>query len=104
MIYIKTHESENGSVVAMCDDTLIDKILEEGDVYLDIKSYSSFYKGELVDAKRAKDIIEERDVVYSANLVGKESIKVGLDTGIIEKDNVLKVKKVPYAQAYKVNL
>ena len=103
MIYIKTHEAENGSLIAMCDESLIDKTLSEGDIFIDIKAYNSFYKGELVSEERAKKIIEERDVVYSANIIGKEAVGIALKTGIIEKENVLTVKKVPYAHAYKVD-
>lgn len=103
MIYIKTHEAENGSVIAMCDEPLIDKVLEEGDIVIDIKSYNSFYKGELVKSERAKQIIEQKGSVYSANIVGKEAVDVGLDTGIIQKENVMLVKRVPYAHAYRVD-
>ena len=103
MIYIKTHEAENGSVVAMCDESLIERVLSEGEILLDIKIYSSFYKGELVNRQRAIEIISQRNDVYSANIVGKESIEIALETGIIEKDNVKKVSKVPYAHAYKVD-
>ncbi len=101
-MYIKTHEAEKGTVIAMCDESLIDKVLSEGDVFIDIKTYKDFYTGELVDAQRAKNIIKEK-TVYSANLVGKESVAIGLETGIVNKENVLKVEKVPYAHAYKVD-
>ncbi len=102
-VYIKTHEAENGTVVAMCDESLIDKVLEEGDVYIDIKSYKDFYNGELANQIRAKKIIKDKPSIYSANLVGKEAIKIGLDTGIIQSENVKQVSKVPYAQAYRVD-
>jgi hypothetical protein len=102
-VYIKTHEAEEGTVVAMCDESLIDKVLSEGDIYIDIKSYKDFYSGELVDHARAKKIIGDKPGVYSANLVGEESIKIGLDLGIIQSENVRTVSKVPYAHAYKVD-
>jgi hypothetical protein len=104
MIYIKTHISENGSVIAMCDSTLITETLEEGDILIDIKTYSSFYNGELVNKDRALKIIANADRIYSANLVGKESVEIGLEAQIIEQSNVLMVKKVPYAQAYRVDI
>jgi hypothetical protein len=103
LIYIKTHEAENGSVVAMCDESLIERVLEEGDVFMDIKTYNSFYKGELVNKERACEIIKQKDKVHSANIVGKEAIDIGLETGIIKKGNVMRVSKVPYAQAFRVD-
>lgn len=104
MIYIKTHISENGSVIAMCDEKLITEILEDGDIFLDIKSYSGFYDGELASKERALEIIANADRIFSANLVGEESIEVGLEAKIIDPSNVLKVKTVPYAQAYRVDV
>lgn len=104
MIYIKTHVSENGSVIAMCDKKLITETLEEGDILIDIKTYSAFYNGELADKKRALEIISNADRIYSANLVGEEAIEVGLEAKIIDPSNVLRVKKVPYAQAYRVDV
>ena len=50
MIYIKIHETEHGAkILAMCDKSLIGKVLEEGNVYIDLKLYSDFYTGELID-------------------------------------------------------
>jgi hypothetical protein len=102
-VYIKTHEADKGTVIAMCDESLIDRVLSEGDIYIDIKSYKEFYNGELADQARAKKIITGKASIYSANLVGKEAIKIGLDTGIIQSENVMKVSKVPYAHAYRVD-
>ena len=102
-MYIKTHEAEKGTVVAMCDESLIDKVLSDGDIHIDIKSYKDFYKGELVDGARAKKIIKGKNSIYSANLIGKESVGIGLETSIIQKENVMEVMKVPYAHAYRVD-
>ena len=104
-MYIKTHEADKGTVIAMCDESLIDKVLSEGEVVIDIKSYQGFYKGELVDSARAKSIIggKGKSSIYSANLIGEESVRVGLDTGIIKRENVMNVMKVPYAHAYRVD-
>ncbi|MGC8495998.1 MAG: DUF424 domain-containing protein [Candidatus Micrarchaeia archaeon] len=102
MIYIKIHDTENGSMVAMCDDDLIEKVLEEGDIVIDIKSYSGFYRGSVVDAKKAQDMINELDKVASANVIGKESVEAALGCGIISKKGIMKVAKVPYAHSYSV--
>lgn len=107
MIYIKIHDAEKGSVVsgsviAMCDSPLVDKVLEEGSVYMDLKTYSTFYKGELVTKENAKTRIGHVENVYSANVVGAESVEVALEMHLIEKGNVKTVQKVPYAQAYNV--
>ena len=101
MIYLKKHRTENGFIIAMCDSELIDKVLNEGVVEINIKDYSSFYKGDLVSGSKAKEQLDPREV-YSANVIGDESVDVAIASSIIEKSNVKTVKKVPYAQAFKV--
>jgi hypothetical protein len=102
MIYIKIHGTENGSIVAMCDYDLIEKVLEEGNIVIDINSYKDFYKGAMVDSKKAQDMIMELDNVASANVIGKESVEAALSCGIISKNGIMKVAKVPYAHSYSV--
>jgi hypothetical protein len=101
MIYLKRYSSENGEIIAMCDSELIDKVLQDGIVELNLKDYSSFYKGELMSAAEAKKTINPKSV-YSANIVGEESIRLAIGSSIIEKGHVKTVKNVPYAQAFKV--
>ena len=104
MIYIKMHLSENGTLIAMCDESLLGKVLAGGDIEMDLKTYSEFYKGDLVGKEDAKKEIERVDDIYSVNVVGKESIEVAIEEKLIQKNNVKKVQKVPYAHAYNVNI
>lgn len=101
MIYIKLHKTDNGDMIAMCDSSLIDKILTEGDVEINIKDYSDFYKGELVEPQKAKSMLNPK-TLYSANIIGKESVEIAIDAKIILKESVKKVNKVPYANAFKL--
>lgn len=98
------HETENGSMIAMCDENLIDRILEQGDIYINIKDYKSYYMGERIGKENAIRRIKLVEKVHSANIVGKESVEVGLDTKIIGKGDVLNVDGVPYVQSYNVNI
>jgi hypothetical protein len=105
MIYLNVHRIDEGVIIAMCDEGLVGQVLEEGNVFIDLKLYSGFYKGELVQKDRAKKVVAELKAdMNSANIVGKEAISVGLETGIIEDGNVGSVSKVPYAHAYKVRI
>ena len=101
MIYVKLHSTENGNMLAMCDSALIDKVLSEGDIEINLRDYSDFYKGQLTSSKEALTMVKREDI-HSANIVGKEAIKVALDRKIIEKANVKTVNKVPYANAFRV--
>ena len=104
MIYIRIHDSDNGSVIAMCDKSLIDKVLEQGEMVMDIRSYASFYNEKLVGKEEAKRMISDADGLYSANIVGKEAVEVALEMKMIEEGNILEIQKVPYAHAYRVDV
>ncbi len=99
MIYLKKYTTDNGVMLAMCDVDLIDKVLTEGDLEINIKDYSAFYKGDIIDPKRAKVIINAEEI-HSANVIGKEAVAVAIESAIIEKGHVKKIKDVPYAQAF----
>lgn len=101
MIYIKIHSTDNGNMIGMCDSSLIDKVLTEGDVEINIKDYADFYKGELVDSKKAVSMLDPKRV-YTANIIGKESVEAAIKAEIILKESVRKVKKTPYANAFKI--
>ena len=98
MIYIKKYNTDNGTILAMCDADLIDKVLKEGDVEINVKDYSSFYKGDLVNPKDVKRAIDA--TIHSVNVIGKEAVGAAIENLIIEKANVKTVNNIPYAQAY----
>lgn len=101
MIYIKVHDTDNGQMVAMCDSSLIDKVLVEGNVEINIKDYSDFYKGQLVSEEKAIGMLKPHSL-YSANIIGKESVDAAIKGKIILLESVKKVKGVPYANAFKI--
>mgnify|MGYP001602783022 FL=1 len=49
-----------------------------------------------MDEKQVVGIIKDAGNV---NLMGKKSIELGLKAGIIEKENIIKIKGVPHAQS-----
>ena len=101
MIYIKIHHTDNGEMVGMCDSSLIDKILIEGEVEINIKDYSDFYKGELVDMEKACGMLKP-ERIYSANIIGTESVEAAIKSKVILKESIKKINKVPYANAFKI--
>lgn len=91
---VKIHKREGKTIVAVCDDNLSGKRIEEGDLQLDLTS--DFYSGEERSGVEAGDIMRNADVV---NLVGEEAVKIGIEEGIIEKSNIIYVAGIPHAQA-----
>lgn len=101
MIYIKLHDSENGILLAMCDEKLIDSIIEEGNVYINIRDYSDFYRGKLVRPEAADSMIPKQKI-YAANLIGTESVRLAMQKKIIKRENVRKADGIEYANAYRM--
>ncbi len=91
---VKVHKRNERTIVAVCDDDLLDKKFEEGELQLDLTS--DFYKGDKMDEKKACDLIRNADIV---NLVGEKAVKLGIKEGIIEEDHTLKIDNIPHAQA-----
>ena len=96
---IKKHVSpENKLVLAVCDSNLLGKRFEQGQLQLDLTS--SFYQGEEADENKVKGLMKEAFII---NLVGKESITLAEEQGLVEKGNVLEVDSVPHAQVVLVS-
>ncbi len=91
---VKIHKKEHRTIIAVCDKELIGQLLEENGKQLDLRS--DFYKGDEKSVQEIGDLMRNADGV---NLVGKESIALGLQEGVIEKEHVLTIKGVPHAQA-----
>jgi hypothetical protein len=92
MIYVKVHKVGKSEVIAVCDEDLIGKCFEEEKIYLDVNE--RFYKGDIVDGSEILKICMDAKTV---NIVGKNSVKLFLDAGIILKENVREVEGIPFA-------
>ena len=89
---IKVHQTKYSLIVALCDKELIGKEIKEGD--LCIKITERFYKGEDLPENRVIEILKDAD---SINIVGEKSIQLALKAGIIKKDDIKRIKDVPFA-------
>ena len=94
-MFIKIHESYR-NVVALCDNDLIGKKFEEGNRQLEIRE--SFFKGEEVDRTRAIEVLKRQVLEDAAfNIVGKESVSVAEEIGMIEEGSAAEIQGVPFA-------
>jgi hypothetical protein len=91
---VKVHKKDEKTIVAVCDSDLLGKKFEQGELQLDLTS--DFYKGDEMDEKEAGDLVRNADIV---NLVGKNSVKLGMQEGVIDEDHVMEIAGVPHAQA-----
>jgi hypothetical protein len=90
---VKIHKTEDKRLVlAVCDKAILGKKFEELNKQIDLTS--DFYKGEEKSDKQTSYLMRNS---YMLNLVGEKTIKLALDDGIISKDNVKRICKIPYA-------
>ncbi|MEM0200836.1 MAG: DUF424 family protein [Candidatus Micrarchaeaceae archaeon] len=103
MIYFKKHRTENGDMIAMCDEKIIGNVYKDkktGTV-IDLKKYSNFYKGELVETVKALEML--KDVyLYTGNIVGNEAVSVIIKAGLADGSEVIKIDNIPSLQIYRI--
>ena len=93
MFFVKIHRKLGRGVIAICDEDLLGKKLEDGDLFFDVNK--DFYEGEKITEEQVKELLIQVD---NFNLIGKEIISIALEIGVIEKENIIKIKGVPHAQ------
>jgi len=92
MFWCKTFSAKEQFVVAICDKDLIGK--EIGNE-LKITVKESFYRGEVVDEKKALELMEKANI---CNLLGKKIVDLALKNKFITKENIIFISDVPHAQ------
>ncbi|MDD1776024.1 MAG: DUF424 family protein [Candidatus Methanomethylicus sp.] len=93
-VLLRAFNVRKGEVmIAVCDCELLGKKFKEGKLVLDV--CRDFYGGKRVSLETAVDTLRAATL---ANLVGEESIRCGIEAGIIHSDCVLRVDGVPHAQ------
>ena len=90
---VKIHPTPNGRMLAICDSDILGKKFEEGDRQLDLAG--RFYHGK--ETSKDEIVALLRDV-YIINAVGKESVGFLVEQNMVDKEKVLTISGVPYAQ------
>lgn len=99
MIYVKVHKRQGHLCAAACDEELLGETLEEDLYCVTIKE--DFFGGDLVDDEdKATGVLFQRS--SSLNLFGERAVALGIESGCIDPDNVVKIKGVPHAQMFEV--
>ena len=97
-ISIKRTETEQGIVIAACDEELLGKTLGEGEQKLEVSE--SFYGGEIVTLEEFSDKLKEAKI---ANLVGEKCVGKAIELGLVLESAVKKIGGIPHAQYYMVS-
>lgn len=90
---LKERETDEGLLVAVCDDDVLGKTFEDGDVSLTVSE--EFYGGDEVDEQTVLNSLAHASV---ANIVGTESVELAVREGFVEEANVLDIETTRHAQ------
>jgi|SRR5271157_311232 len=98
-MYLRIHQTQAGKVVAVCDEDLVGKVLDDGKAYMDLDRYRSFYVGKKADSDTVKKALHG---FVSANLVGKDSVGSAIGAGVAAKRDIMYINETPYIQIYNI--
>jgi len=92
---VKIHSSLR-NVLAICDKELIGKTFTEGQKQIVINPH--FFEGEEKSEKEVLEMIEMGAAEdYTFNIVGKESVSLALQCGLIKPEGVITIQDIPLA-------
>ena len=90
---VKERETQEGLLVAVCDEDVLGESFESGEVSLTVTE--EFYGGESVDEDAVVDSLARASV---ANIVGTRAVELAVEEGFIDEANVLEVGSTLHAQ------
>ena len=90
---IKKHISpDNKLILVICDKELIGQKFEQDEKVIDTSA--DFYNGQEEDPKQIKELTK---TAYSINAVGKKSVSLCIECGVVHKENIQRIQNIPYA-------
>ncbi|WP_135534982.1 MULTISPECIES: DUF424 domain-containing protein [Halostella] len=90
---VNERQTDEGLLVAVCDDGVLGETFEEGDISITVSE--EFYGGDEVDEAAVVDSLARATV---ANIVGREAVELAVDEGFVDEANVLEVETTLHAQ------
>ena len=91
--WIKIIETPKEIVVAVCDEDILGKKFEEGEIFIEV--LESFYRGELMNSSECVECMKKATIL---NLVGMNIVGMAIELGFIDEKRVLKIGKTLHAQ------
>jgi len=92
-MYLKSHQHGTQTLIAVCDCDILGKKFAEG--HLKIEVCPGFFGGEKVSCSEVESALADATM---ANFVGCKTVEHAISLGYVDKDNVLSIDGVLYAQ------
>lgn len=90
---LRERQTREGLLVSVCDTDVLGETFENGDVSITVNE--EFYGGE--EAGR-ETVVKSLTRASIANIVGTKSVRVAIEAGIIDQQNVLEIGATRHAQ------
>jgi hypothetical protein len=94
---MKVHRRGGETVIAACDQDLLDKKFSEGELRLEIRR--EFYHEKIVERE---ELMEEIGECTTANLVGEKTVSTYCSVNPEDKPAVKRIGGVPHIQIYRI--
>jgi len=92
-MYLKRHEQGAERLIAVCDCEILGKRFAEGQLRIVVSP--DFFGGEVASCAEVEKALASATM---ANFVGSKAVLHAISLGYVEKDNVLSIDGIPYAQ------
>ncbi len=97
MVLVKIHQIYR-EVVAVCDSDILGKKFEDNKMQIEINK--EFYGGDEMQNDKVLELLKEKNQEDACfNFVGKQSIKLAIQAGIVDKDRVIIIQNIPHAMS-----
>ena len=90
--YYKVYERGDGIMLAVCDKDICGKKLKEKDVEIHVNPH--FYKDK---EGSEEDVSRFLRACFSANLIGTNSVQLGIKLGLVDPKQVKNFDGIPHA-------
>lgn len=95
-MFLKIHSSFGaGDIVAVCDRELLNTTISHGG--LSVKISEAFYGNCPASEEMVRAALKNTGNI---NLMGKRSVRIAIDMGIITRSGCIMIGDVPHAQVY----
>ena len=91
-VFLKIHNRNEIETVACCDEILLNKVFEEGNLRIEISDH--FFGGNLINLDDAINILKQASYF---NIVGEVIINKAIDSQILPKEGVRNINGIPMA-------
>ena len=99
MYWTKVFSTKTEIVVALCDEDILDKVIEFKKTKAKVKISKYFYGEHLIDDNIVLKLLNKATV---GNLFGKNIVMLAEKNGFISKENVINIDGIPHAQFVKL--